>query len=501
MTTTNKLIDAYIRFAEAFHETLQEAEELYQQGGDGIQQALAAFDEDRLQIQEATEQLMSLADKDALAARLLVGYPLAGASILQLRQAAQERVDLGERALAAAQRLGDRQAEGMLLGSIGVAHYNLGDYEKAQDYHERALAISRECEDRRSEGSRLNDLGTVHRERGKLEDAVSCYEQALVITRNVGDKATEEACLGNLGIVYTTMGQPEQASSYYEQAVKIAQDTGNLVGQRRHLSNLGSVYQTTGQISEATSYYEQALRISQQLNDQRGMSNNLATLAMAKRAEGRIEEAIQDFQESLNIAEEINNPLGVARQRDNLAEIYFAVHRVQEAVADGEAAFRVARELGTPREQCFHGLTYGWALIAANELEEARTVLSHAAQQNVPQANHQASVALGIACLRAHDYEAAQAAFQEATQRADVLIERSPRYYKGWLTKGLAQAGLSLQQQAPIETAIDSYQRACDIAPHAGVVRRQLRLLEELGEVDSKHALAEVRSLLQQYIQ
>jgi tetratricopeptide (TPR) repeat protein len=231
------------------------------------------------------------------------------------------------------------------------------------------------------------------------------------------------------------------------------------------------------------------------------MSNNFAKLAMAKRAEGRIEEAIQDFQKSLNIAEEINNPLGVARQRDNLAEIYFAVHRIQEAVADGEAAFRVARELGTPREQCFHGLTYGWALIAANELEEARTVLSHAAQQNVPQANHQALVALGVACLRAYDDEAAHTAFQEAIQRADTLIERSPRYYKGWLTKGLAQVGLTLQQQMPIETAVESYQRACEIAPHAGVVRRQLRLLEELKVVDSKQALSGVHTLLQHYLQ
>ena len=38
----------------------------------------------------------------------------------------------------------NRQGEGTHLGSLGIAYYSLGEYDKAIEHHTQALAISRE---------------------------------------------------------------------------------------------------------------------------------------------------------------------------------------------------------------------------------------------------------------------------------------------------------------------------------------------------------------------
>jgi tetratricopeptide (TPR) repeat protein len=147
------------RHAAHYRAVLALAGDLYEKGGEYLMRGLALFDLESPNIQAGQYWATAHADKDDEAARLCNSYPNAGAYVLALRQHPRRRIDWLEAALAAAQRLNDREAEGRHLGNLGIAYANLGEPRHAIEYHEKALAISREIGDKQSEGQNLGNLG------------------------------------------------------------------------------------------------------------------------------------------------------------------------------------------------------------------------------------------------------------------------------------------------------------------------------------------------------
>ena len=95
--------------------------------------------------------------------------------------------------------IGQRRAEGNSLGNLGIAYRNLGQVEKAIDYHQQALAISQEIGDRRAEGNSLGNLGIAYRNLGQVEKAIDYHQQALAISQEIGDRRGEGASLRQPG--------------------------------------------------------------------------------------------------------------------------------------------------------------------------------------------------------------------------------------------------------------------------------------------------------------
>src|SRR5262249_28727487 len=77
-----------------------------------------------------------------------------------------------ELALAATQRVGNRQAEADTLTSLAVAHRRIGDSKGAIDYHEKALIRYRELNDQRGVMTTLTELGIAYRRLGRYRDAL-----------------------------------------------------------------------------------------------------------------------------------------------------------------------------------------------------------------------------------------------------------------------------------------------------------------------------------------
>ena len=134
------------------------ADELYLQGGESLKKGLALFELEWGNIQAGQGWAAAQADRDEAAAKVCSKYPDAGAYCLGLRQHARERVRWLEAALAAARRLKDRKSEGLHLGNLGTAYWDLGEARRAIQYNEQALAIHREIGDRRGEGAALGNL-------------------------------------------------------------------------------------------------------------------------------------------------------------------------------------------------------------------------------------------------------------------------------------------------------------------------------------------------------
>ncbi|MBE9542653.1 MAG: tetratricopeptide repeat-containing protein, partial [Proteobacteria bacterium] len=110
--------------------------------------------------------------------------------------------------LVIAKEIGDKQGEGTDLGNLGNAYSDLGQIEKAIEYHKQALVIRREIGDRRGEGTSLNNLGVALKENKRYYETLACYLIAKDIRMKIKDpniKTTES----NINSLKETLGKKE----------------------------------------------------------------------------------------------------------------------------------------------------------------------------------------------------------------------------------------------------------------------------------------------------
>jgi tetratricopeptide (TPR) repeat protein len=239
---------------------------------------------------------------------------------------------------------------GQLLGTVGIAHYQLGQVERAIGFYEQRLVIARDIGDRQGEGAALGNLGLAYAALGQLERAIEIYEQRLVIAREIGDRHGEGNALGNLGTAYHRLGQLERAIEFLEQALVIDREIGDRRGEGTDLGNLGLAYYRLGQVERAIEFYEQQLVIVREIGDRRGEGNALGNLGLAYADLGQLERAIDYYYEQqLVIAREIGDRRGEGLALGNLGIAYGNLGQMARAESFLEQALRIGQEIRDPR--------------------------------------------------------------------------------------------------------------------------------------------------------
>jgi tetratricopeptide (TPR) repeat protein len=132
-------------------------------------------------------------------------------------------------------------------------------------------------------------------------------------------------------------------------------------------------------------------------------------------------------------------------------------------------------------------------------LVNARATIETALQYDVPAHNHNASALHGIIALRQGDEGTARQAFTRAIAQADEILAKTPNYYSALDAKGLALSGLVLCEASTDDgrRAVETFRKAREIAPHAGVVKTVLRSLDVLVKCDEKGTLKDVRKAVE----
>ncbi len=185
-------------------------------------QGLRLFDLEWENIQAGQAWAVKNADWEPRALRLCYDYPNAGAYVLDLRLHPRDRIAWLETGLQSARKQDNKYREGVMLGNLGIAYENLGDYTKAIERYQQELQIAREIGDRRGEGNALGNLGLAYENLGDYTKAIEHYQQALQIDREIGDRRGEGDALGNLGNAYDNLGDYTKAIEYHQQRLQIA---------------------------------------------------------------------------------------------------------------------------------------------------------------------------------------------------------------------------------------------------------------------------------------
>ena len=120
-----------------------------------------------------------------------------------------------------------------------------GKHPQAIETWQQILATAQKVKNRELEGIALNAIGLNYYVSSGLEEALKYFNQALPIAREVGDRSEEASILENIGLVYQSMGQPQEAVKYYNQALAIARQIGDRTLEASILENIKAANKTS----------------------------------------------------------------------------------------------------------------------------------------------------------------------------------------------------------------------------------------------------------------
>ncbi|MFI6036410.1 tetratricopeptide repeat protein [Streptomyces sp. NPDC051315] len=198
-TLARRLMSQLVRAMVAHFGTQGAAPDLY-----GVHQLVLDVAERRNLPREKAAALLNLADVDARTGRT-------AEALVRYRAA----LDAGREA-------NDPYATGRAMESVGGAHLELGDYERAADWFGRALA-QRLARDERADAARLyGRIATAHTYAGRYGEAQRGWRAAAAGHRKNGDVGAYARALSELARVQEYAGRPEESLRTCREAVEWA---------------------------------------------------------------------------------------------------------------------------------------------------------------------------------------------------------------------------------------------------------------------------------------
>ncbi|MET9792855.1 tetratricopeptide repeat protein [Streptomyces canus] len=198
-TLARRLMSQLVRAMVAHFGMKAAAPDLY-----GIHGLVLDVAERRALPREKAAALLNLADLDAQTGRT------------------REALARYRAALDAGREANDPYATGRAMESVGGAHLELGDYDRAADWFGRALA-QRLARDERAEAARLyGRIAATHTYAGRYGEAVRNWRAALAGHRKNGDVAAHARALSELARVQEYAGHPEECLRICQEAVEWA---------------------------------------------------------------------------------------------------------------------------------------------------------------------------------------------------------------------------------------------------------------------------------------
>ncbi len=363
-----------LRLAWHYIDRAGQAQQLLLAGGEAVRAGLALFDRERPNLDAARAWLQQQAwrgpntDVDAL----LVADADAVAELAGLRAALEtEQIPRLEQALAAARRLGDRDAQTRLQGRLGSAYATLGQPHRAIDLYGRTLESARVLGDSHWEGVALASLGNIHKALGDAQRALDYHEQHLTQARASGDRRGQAAAFGDLGDVHAGLADAPRALDAYNQQLEIARAEGDRRAEGAALGKLGAVYAATGEAQRAVGLYEQSLELTRSLGDRADEGQLLASLGAAWAQLGDRERAIDFHEQALVVARALGNRRAEVATLGSLGSLYGRQGDTARAIDSYQQVLAVARETGERQDEASASWNIGFALARGGDAAQA----------------------------------------------------------------------------------------------------------------------------------
>jgi tetratricopeptide (TPR) repeat protein/DNA-binding XRE family transcriptional regulator len=143
-------------------------------------------------------------------------------------------------ALAAAQRLGNVEAEGRALRHLANASIQTGDFDEADKYLQRALTLFEGLGDAAAQANAHMNLSLLRERQERIEESNDQAAQALRLYRAAGHRVGEGIALNSLGYGYALVGEFPAALEHCHQALELDRANGHRKGRPTRRTASGS---------------------------------------------------------------------------------------------------------------------------------------------------------------------------------------------------------------------------------------------------------------------
>ncbi|MGB3703612.1 MAG: tetratricopeptide repeat protein, partial [Anaerolineales bacterium] len=403
-------------------------------------------------------------------------YNLTAAQHAQREFANDTAILSGERALEAAQNLGEEvdtsQTRLVAHETVGEVMSLTGQYEGAFEQYEHATAIVDQSPDSLAKQRHLAELSRkiaeVYERQSEYETALEWLEKGLgyldqdqvlieiadiyllgagVYHRQAKNEQASQWCQKSRDIarqIDTHQGKRSLAQAYYlegavlhrigdltrsvelcKQSLQIYQEIGDVVGEARAFNNLSNAYADLGQWQEALDALQESLEINQRIGnvfEQGNVANNLAYIHLER---GEWDQAQYLFIESNQIWKRIGAAFPDAVTLSNLAQVYIYQQnweQVKKTLSESQALFEA---IGSDDFLAELERRWGEYYLGTGDIEQALSRTKHAvevAEEQEARLDWGLSLrVLGEIYLQQGNYEQAQEKLQEALSMLEEL--------------------------------------------------------------------------------
>nr|WP_255426438.1 tetratricopeptide repeat protein [Pseudonocardia sp. C8] len=276
------------------------------------------------------------------------------------------------RAVVLSAEAGDRIGEAYALGNVGLVAWQQGDYTQAAEYQLRALALFREIGDRVGEARTVTCLGFVRRRQGRYREAAEHHRSALALFEDLCDPIGESYTHASLGLALSRMGHDDEAVEHHRHSLVLFRENGDRAGEAYALGNLGLVDCQRGDLAQAIAHHQQALAVGREIGDRATEAYSLDDLGVVYRRQGRTALAVRHHQQALARCRDIGELPGEAKALNNLGETRYAAGEPAGARHEHAAALTLATRIGDRYEQARAHDGVARCLRDAGDPEQAR---------------------------------------------------------------------------------------------------------------------------------
>jgi tetratricopeptide (TPR) repeat protein len=219
-------------------------------------------------------------------------------------------------AVAAAQRLGNAEAEGRALRHLANATIQMGDLDEADGYLQRALTVFERLDDAAAKANTHMNLSFLCERQGRIEESNDHAAEALRLYRATGHRVGEGSALNALGYGHALLGDFQRALDCCQQALELDRANGNRKSEAHTSDSLGFIYTRLGDRPRAAQYFGQALSLFRESRDRYNEADALLKLGDISAEAGDDTAARRCWGEAAEILEELGHPReSEARQR------------------------------------------------------------------------------------------------------------------------------------------------------------------------------------------
>jgi len=229
---------------------------------------------------------------------------------------------------------GDKWGISNALNNIGLIHLRLGDYAKALEHFSSSLEIKKESGDRFGTANVMISMAAIHRETGSLADAQMLLTESLKISEELKSDALISKGLMELGIILMMENKFTEATGKFDEAKIFFENQNNSSGIAQCLLHLGKTKSQSGDPGQAVLLFGAGKRIAAETGDKSLLTVFICNIAAEKLRYNEPDEAIRLLHEAKEISSKTQEKPMLAIIAQQLSAGYEAIDNLKDALIE-----------------------------------------------------------------------------------------------------------------------------------------------------------------------